>query len=142
MAHIINCGEQDIEENGISINLSVIGEPDTFEDLFISIIDSLLGVSEFIAECKYDFAEVGIDVSVKKNVKGYKGFERFLNKEENKKLKELFQKYCKYSYQEPTKEENCIYYWFILDNINAEMTEEDHVEFCEIFKERLKGEIV
>ena len=141
MAHIINCGEQEIEGNGISISLSVIGGANTIsaEDLYISIIDNLLGVSEFIAECKYDFADVSIGFELEGNSsRSYKRFKRFLCEEENQKLADLFNKYCSYTYEEPTEDEGVIWYSFVLDNVEAEMSEEDHIDFCEIFKERLK----
>ena len=141
MTHIITCGEVETEDNGISISLSVIkGTKEvTPEDLFISMIDSLLGVSEFIAECSYKYGDVSIDFNLDgEDSTGYLCFERFLNNPENLELKKLFTKYCDYTYEEPLVDEGTIWYDFLLRNIKAEMTEEDHVDFCKIFKERLK----
>lgn len=141
MAHIINYGEQEIEDEGISISLSVIGDANsiTSDDLFISIIDSLLGVSEFIAECKYNYAEIGIDFDLSgKKMDEYVQFEEFLDKEKNKELSVLFNKYCDYSLREVVEEDHTLWFYFNLRNINAEMTDDDHIEFCKIFKERLE----
>lgn len=141
MAHIINCGEQDIEEDGISISLSVIGDAENIspDDLFISIIDSLLGVSEFIAECKYNYAEVSIDFNLaSKEGTDYKEFEEFFNTKRNEEVSMLFHKYCDYFLEETIEEDGTLWFYFNLKNIGAEMTDEDHAEFCKIFKERLK----
>ena len=68
----------------------------------------------------------------------YLSFERFLNNPENSEVKRLFTKYCNYVYEEPEVVEGTIWYYFSLRNVNAEMTDEDHAEFCSIFRERLK----
>lgn len=141
MTYIINCGEVEIEDGGIAISLGVMEGANkvTPEDLFINFIDNLLGISEFIADCGYDYADVSIDFRLEgKESTGYLCFERFLNNPENSELKRLFTKYCSYIYQEPLIEEEIIWYNFTLDNIKAEMSEEDSVDFCKIFKERLK----
>ena len=125
---LINCGEQDIEDGGLSVSMSFgnSSEKDTPDEAFICMIDSLLGVSEFIAECGYKFALVGIDYDRSScentNIKKFIDFNEFLNQEENKEVKELFTKYCKYEYDEPLVEDGTIWYSFYIENIKAEMS--------------------
>lgn len=141
MTFLMNCGEVETEDNGISISLTAaLGAKETTPDaLFINFVDNLLGISEFIAENSYNFAEVGIEFRLEGEPTGkYLAFERFLNNPENLRVKELFTKYCKYEYEEPVIEEDEIWYYFFVENIKAEMNDEDHLEFCKIFKERLK----
>ena len=140
MTYIINCGEVETEDGGISISLGVMEGASKVspEDLFVNFIDNLLGVSEFIAEGGYEYADVTIDFRLEgKEPTGYLCFDRFLNNSENSELKRLFTKYCSYSYEEPLVEEDTIWYTFTLDNIKAEMSEDDNADFVKIFKERL-----
>lgn len=142
MTFLMNCGEVETENNGISISLTAaLGAKNTTPStLFINFIDNLLGISEFIAENSYNFAEVGIEFRLEgESTAGYLDFEQFLNDPENIRVKELFTKYCRYECEEPTIEEDEIWYYFIVENIKAEMSDEDHLEFCKIFKERLKA---
>ena len=142
MTYIINCGEVETEDNNISISLSVLEGADKVSpnNLFINFIDNLLGVSEFITECGYNYADVGIDFKLEnKKADGYLCFDRFLNNPENIELKTLFTRYCNYEYQEPLIEDNTIWYSFVLENNKAEMSDEDSVKFCQIFKERINS---
>lgn len=144
MTRIINCGEQDIEDDGISISMTFVSEGvESPDDIFINVIDNLLGVSEFVSENGYKFALVGIDfnkgIITKKDVEDFSDFDGFLSKKENKELSELFKKYVTCDFEEPIIEDGTFWYSFELFNTGkSEMSEDDHVKFCKIFKERLK----
>ena len=135
MAFVIYCGEQDIEENGVCVSMSIEeDEGDTPEVFLINIIDNLLGVSEFLQETGYDFADVGIDCRLK-SLKLNEEFnlESYLNSHEE--VRNIFNKYVKCSFEEPTVENDTVWYSFYLDNISAEMSESDLIQFVNIFKE-------
>lgn len=136
MAFVINCGEQDIEDDGICISMQIHGnKKDTPTSIFVNIADNLLGVSEFIADCGYSFAQVGFDYDREGlDCEEYLSFTNFINLPENKKIKEIVDKYIKYEEDEAIVDDGVIWYLFILDNIKADMTEEDVLEFSKIFK--------
>ena len=136
MAFVINCGEQDIEDDGICVSMQIHGDKnDTPASIFINIADNLLGVSEFIASCGYKFAQVGFDYDREGlDCQDYLSFTNFINLPENSKLKKIFDKYVKYEEDEAIVDDGVIRYLFILDNIKADMTEDDIVEFSKIFK--------
>lgn len=136
MAFIINCGEQDIENEGICISLQIHGEKeDTPDTVFINILDNLLGISEFISNSGYNFAQVGIDYDRKGlDCKEYLSFTDYINKEGNERLKELLNKYVSYEEDEAVVEDGVIWYYFLLDDIKAEMSDDDAAEFTKIFK--------
>ena len=137
MTLVINCGEQDIEENGISISISFRKDKnDTPEIVFTNLIDNLLGVSEFLRESGYDFAIVGIDYD--SDDKEYAEFSNYLNSPNSKEIRELLDKYAKYEIDEPLIEEGSIWYSFVLDNINAEMSTEDSLKFVSLFEGAVK----
>lgn len=140
MAIVINCGEQDIEGNGICVSMTIYGdkEKDSPKEIFTHIIDNLLGVSEFIANCGCDFAQVGFDYNggFKDDLdsKEYLDLNNFIEKEGNEKLKEIFHKYVSYQMDDPILDDGVLWYYFELDNIKAEITEEDLAEFSKIFR--------
>lgn len=132
MAHVIYSGEQDIEDNGISISMSInCEEGDKPEEVFIHMVDNLLGVSEFLTNTGYDFADVGIDcqnINIQENL----DFSKYLG--DNKNISSIFDKYVKCEIEEPMIEEDTAWYTFCLENIKAEMSENDLAEFSKIFK--------
>ena len=132
MAYVIYSGEQDIEDNGISISMSINCEGgDKPEEVFIHIADNLLGVSEFITSADYNFADVSIDcqnINIQENL----DFSKYLG--DNKNIGSIFDKYVKCEIKEPIVEEESVWYNFCLENIKAEMSEDDLVKFSKIFK--------
>lgn len=145
MAFVINCGEQETEDNGISISMTIVAENSTSPDeIFIHIVDNLLGVSEFITDCEYDYAVVGIDYNKgdisEEEKRLFSNFNNFLEKKGNEKLLELFNRYVDCYAEEPLIEEGTFWYTFNLNNLGeaSKMSDEDHAAFCQIFRERLK----
>ena len=143
MSYIINCGEQDIENDGICISMTYVEEGKVHPDvMFIHFIDNLLGISEFITDCDYKYAEVGIDVSGEnvENQESLKDFNLFLSKKENQDICEILKKYVDYEFEEVGVEGGLLWYTFTIYNTGeaGRMKEEDQVKFCKIFKERVK----
>ena len=133
MAFVIYSGEQDIEDNGISISMSVNAEKgDKPEEIFIHMVDNLLGVSEFLTNTGYDFADVGIDCqNITFNIEDM-DFNNYLCN--NKTVSDLFKKYVSCEIEEPMLEGDTLWYNFCLENIKVEMSEKDLAEFVKIFK--------
>ena len=97
MTLVYNSGEQDIEDNGLSISITFRREEnDTSKTVLINIVDNLLGISDFLVSCGYDYAEVGIDYDIQNPDKDYLSLLCFLNRKENKELKVLLEKYVKF----------------------------------------------
>lgn len=136
MAFVINCGEQDIEGNGICISISIKkSSTDTQEIIFAHIVDSLLGISEFIADCEYSFAQVNFDCEMDKiDLKDYFDFTNFINLPKNEELKRILSKYVVYEENETVIDDGAVWYSFILENSKKSMTEDDTVNFVSIFK--------
>ena len=135
MTRVFNCGEQEIEDNGVSISLTFQHEEnDTPREVFINTVDNLLGISEFITDCEYNYAEVGIDYTPDKVSKDYLSLLTFLNKEENKGLKDILTKYVKFYEEDPLVEDGTIWYNFMVEARGTEMSEEDLIKFKDIFK--------
>lgn len=138
MAFVINCGEQDIEDNGISISMSINAEAeDKPEEVFIHIVDNILGVSEFLTNTGYDFADVGIDCRGISWTEEDANFNKYLRS--HKSINNLFKKYVSCEIEEPTLEGDTLWCSFCLENIKAKMTEDDLVAFSKIFKEVVHG---
>ena len=140
MVQVYNCGEQEIEDGGINISMTFCREEhDTPEIVFTNIIDNLLGVSEFVISCGYTYAGVGIDYAMDASPpKGYLSLLTFLNKQENKELRELFEKYIKFYEETPSIEDNVIWYYFIVESKGKEMSSEDSLKFKNIFESVVK----
>jgi hypothetical protein len=137
MVRVYNSGEQDIEDDGISISITFsYEEGDTPDIVLINLIDNLLGISEFVTSCEYKYAEVGISYTPKEISKEYLSLLSFLNKSKNKELKGIFNKYVKFYEEDPfiDSEDNTIWYNFVVENKNSEMSDEDLVKFKNIFK--------
>ena len=135
MAFVIYCGEQDIEDNGVCISMSIEEDNgDTPEVILINIIDNLLGVSEFLQETGYDFADVGIDCRLK-HLKLNEEFNLNSYLDSHEEVKDIFDKYVQCSFEEPMIENDTAWYSFCLDNISAKISEEDLTKFSSIFKE-------
>ena len=138
MAFVINCGEQDIEDNGISISMSINAEADDKpEEVFIHIVDNLLGVSEFLTNTGYDFADVGIDCQDISWAEEDADFNKYLCN--HKVINDIFKKYVSCKIEKPMLEGETLWYSFCLENIRAKMTEDDLVAFSKIFKEIVHG---
>lgn len=122
-----------MEDNGICISMSInVEEGDKIEEVFIHIVDNLIGVSEFLTNTGYDFADVGIDCqNVTFNEEDMDFYKYLCN---NKNVEKIFTKYVNFEMDKPLMEDNSIWYSFCLDNINAEMSEDDLVEFSKIFR--------
>lgn len=134
MAYVIYSGEQDIEDNGISISMSVIAETgDKPKEIFIHIVDNLLGVSEFITSANYNFADVSIDCQNSTFSKEEMNFDNYLRN--NKNISQIFKKYVNCEIEEPIIEDESAWYTFCLENISAEMSETDLATFSKIFRE-------
>ena len=141
MAFIIYCGEQDIEDDGICISMQIQKEEnDTPDVIFINIVDNLLGVSEFITSSGYKYAQVSIDYDREGlDCTKYSNFGAFVELSKNNKIKELLHKYVEYQEEEPVIEDGVIWYCFVLNNMETDMSDEDILEFTKIFKERTKS---
>lgn len=138
MAFVINCGEQDIEDNGISISMSISAETeDKPEEVFIHMVDNLLGVSEFLTNTGYDFANVGIDCRNISWAEEDADFNKYLSN--HKIINNFFKKYVSCEIEEPILEGDTLWYSFYLGNVKAKMTEDDLVAFSKIFKEVVHG---
>lgn len=136
MVQVYNCGEQEIEDGGVSISMTFCREErDTPKKVFVNMVDNLLGISEFVINCGYKYAEVGIDYTLENPPKEYLCLLSFLSKEGNKELKELLEKYVKIYEDNAVIEDNTIWYNFMIESKNKEMTTEDTLKFKEIFKD-------
>ena len=133
MAFVIYGGEQDIEYNGICISMSInVEEGDSVEEVFIHMVDNLLGVSEFLTNTGYDFAEVSIDCqNVSFNEEDMDFYKYLCN---NREVESIFTKYVNFEIGDPLMEDSAIWYNFCLDNIKAEMSEDDLARFSKIFR--------
>ena len=135
MVCIFNSGEQDIEDNGLSISIAFRREEsDTPEIVLVNVVDQLLGISDFLVSCGYDYAEVGIDYDIENPARDYMSLLCFLNKGENKELKGLLEKYVKFYEEDVTVEDGAIWYYFMVNSKKKEMSSEDSLKFKKIFK--------
>ena len=137
MAIVINCGEQDIEDNGMCISMSIRREDnDTPKVIYMNMIDNLLGTAKFIRDCGCNFAEVGFDYEHEYcDYDAYLKFREFLDLPKNKRLKEIFQKYVSYKLDDIFMEDMTIWYSFIIESKGKDMTQKDILDFSRIFKE-------
>jgi hypothetical protein len=139
MTLVYNSGEQDIEDNGLSISIAFRHEGnDSPKVVLTNIVDQLLGISDFLVSCSYEYAEVGIDYDMESPSKEYLSLLCFLNKEENKELKELLEKYVNVYEENTTVEDDTIWYYFMIEPKKKEISEEDTLKFQSIFKEVVK----
>ena len=139
MTLVYNSGEQDIEDNGLSISIAFRREKsDTPKIVLTNIVDQLLGISDFLVSCEYNYAEVGIDYNIDNPDKEYLSLLCFLNKAENKELKSLLDKYVKFYEEDTTVEDGMIWYSFIIESRGMDMSEEDSLRFRDIFKDMVK----
>lgn len=140
MAFVINCGEQDIEDNGICISMSIKkSSTDTQEVIFAHIADNLLGVSEFITDCEYSFAQVNFDCDIDKiDLQDYFNFTNFINLPKNEELKRILNKYIVYEENETVVDDGMVWYSFILENSKKSMTVDDTINFANVFKGIIK----
>lgn len=140
MVQVYNCGEQEIEDGGISISMTFCREKeDSPKTVFINITDNLLGISEFIINSGYKYAEVGINYDTEKEPpKSYLSLLTFLNKQENKEVKALLEKYVKLYEEDAKIENNTVWYYFMLESKGKEMSVEDSLKFKRIFEDMVK----
>lgn len=140
MTLVYNSGEQDIEDNGLSISITFRREEnDTSKTVLINIVDNLLGISDFLVSCGYDYAEVGIDYDIQNPDKDYLSLLCFLNREENRELKGLLEKYVKFYEEDTTVEDGTIWYYFMVESKSKEMSAEDSLRFKSIFESVVKA---
>ena len=140
MTLVYNSGEQDIEDNGLSISITFRREEnDTPKTVLINIVDNLLGISDFLVSCGYDYAEVGIDYDIQNPDKDYLSLLCFLNRKENKELKVLLEKYVKFYEEDTTVEDGTIWYYFMVESKDKEMSAEDSLRFKSIFESVVKA---
>lgn len=140
MTLVYNSGEQDIEDNGLSISITFRREEnDTSKTVLINIVDNLLGISDFLVSCGYDYAEVGIDYDIQNPDKDYLSLLCFLNREENRELKGLLEKYVKFYEEDTTVEDDTIWYYFMVESKGKEMSAEDSLKFKSIFESVVKA---
>ena len=135
MVQVFNCGEQDIEDKGLSISIAFRREENDSPNIVLTnIVDQLLGISDFLIDCGYSYAEVGIDYNVKVPDKDYLSLLCFLNRGENKELKDLLEKYVKFYEEDTTIEDGVIWYYFMVESKGKEVSEEDSFKFKNMFK--------
>ena len=140
MTLVYNSGEQDIEDNGLSISITFRREEnDTSKTVLINIVDNLLGISDFLVSCGYNYAEVGIDYDIQNPDKDYLSLLCFLNREENRELKGLLEKYVKFYEEDTTVEDDTIWYYFMVESKGKEMSAEDSLKFKSIFESVVKA---
>ena len=140
MTLVYNSGEQDIEDNGLSISITFRREEnDTPKTVLINIVDNLLGISDFLVSCGYNYAEVGIDYDIQNPDKDYLSLLCFLNREENRELKGLLEKYVKFYEEDTTVEDDTIWYYFMVESKGKEMSAEDSLKFKSIFESVVKA---
>lgn len=121
-----SCGEQDIEDNGIAICFSSLRSPRSKEEAFLGMIDSLLGVSEFVTNCEYDFADVAFDFSSEYlDLEDIKCFNDFIESTEASELRPIYHKYCDCAWGEPTEEDGTVFYGVTLFKNDAKLLQED-----------------
>ena len=139
MTLVYNSGEQDIEDNGLSISIAFRRESsDTPKIVLTNVVDQLLGISDFLVSCGYEYAEVGIDYDLDNPDKEYLSLLCFLNKEENKELKSLLEKYIKFYEEDTSIEDGTIWYYFMVESKGKEMSDEDSLRFVNIFKDAVQ----
>ena len=141
MNYFINCGEQDIEDDGICISLSVC-QKSSSDIFFLNLIDNLFGILDFALSCEYNYAEVGIDLNEEfreSPIKDYEEFDKFLSMKDNEEIRNLVYKYLDLFEFSTSEEAGTLWFYISLQSTdNYEMSAEDLDKFQKIYRERMK----